>query len=196
LTPSGRASTVPPMVTTILLTAITLLQQPQSQQQQRARQAAFNSSKAAVAGVAGRVAEVKSALDVYRRAVFNGTDAEVLANSEYLRRSCLDVDLAAVQAARRICRGCAAADVDAGFDGYRAGLPALRGMSGRCAARLGQLARGQNAAKRLRAEVRAIGNPIVLELRDYERRLDRLMQSLNANPPAPAARPVRRPGSP
>ena len=185
------------MLTPSLFVFVALLQQPghETPAAQAARLAAFDSSKAVISLVGSPVAEVKSALDVYRRAVFNGTDAEVLHNADYLRTSCQAVDSVAKVMAGRICRHCAAGFVQAAFDGYRQMLPSLSRGTARCAARVWDLEHAADAAKRLRHDVREIGNPLILTLRGYEGRLSVLLKAINAAPadvPAPPRPPSRR----
>ena len=110
-------------------------------------------------------------------------DAELFTNANYLRTSCHAVDSAARVVAKKVCRRCAARDVQAAFEGYRQMLPSLSRGAGRCAMRLGQLARGTSAAKRLRHDVRDIGNPLILTLRGYEARLAVVRKALNITPP-------------
>jgi len=183
------------MLTTTLLLAVTLLQQPRHETPaaRAARLQAFDTTKAVVGLVGKPIAEVRSALDVYRRAVFNGTDDEVLHNADYLRTSCEAVDSAAKRNVTRVCRHCAAGDVQAAFDRYRQMLPSLSSGAGRCAARLWRLERGPDAAKRLRQDVRVIGNPLIMTLRGYEARLTVVLRVLNIIPAAPLrTRPPRR----
>jgi hypothetical protein len=185
------------MLTSSIVLAVALLQQPghETPSARAARLVAFDTSKAAMSHVGASVAEVKSALDVYRRAVFNGPDDEVLHNSDYLRTSCQAVDSVARRMAANVCRHCAAPDAQAAFDGYRQMLPSLSRGAARCAARIWQLEHASDAAKRLRHNVRDIGNPLILTLRAYEGRLAVLRRALNlVGAPQPAARraaPVR-----
>jgi hypothetical protein len=172
------------MLTPSLILAVALLQQPRHETQAArvAREVAFDTSTAVLTQVGAPVAEVRSALDVYRRAVFNGTDADVLTNAHYLWTSCLAVDSVARVAANKVCRHCAAKDVQAAFDGYRQMLPSLSRGAGRCASRVAQLAAARDAAKLLRRDVREIGNPLVLTLRAYESRTGALRKALNVIP--------------
>jgi hypothetical protein len=186
------------MLAPSLILAVALLQQP-GRETPAARQAAFDSSNAALRHVGAPVAEVKSALDVYRRAVFNGTDDEVRHNADYLRTSCRAVDSVAKVMEGKVCRHCAAPDVQSAFDGYRRMLPSLSRGAARCAARVAQLQRGEDAAKRLRRDVRDIGNPLILTLRGYEARLAVLLRALNVTgtaPPRPGPLPQPGPGRP
>ncbi|HXY69016.1 MAG TPA: hypothetical protein VEH62_06170 [Gemmatimonadales bacterium] len=180
------------MILPVLL-AFSFLQRPISETPaaRAARLEAFDSSKAALHNVGMPIAEVKSALDVYRRAVFNGTDQEVLDNARYLRASCLATDTTARRMIGQVCRHCARGEVQAAFDGYRQMLPTLRRGMQQCAGRLSQLERGSDAAKQLRHDVRAVGNPLVTTLRFYEARLGALLKVLNIthSPPPPPRQP-------
>jgi len=173
------------MFTPPVLLALALLQQPgrDASAAQAARLAAFDSTKAVLSAVGRPIAEVRSALDVYRRAVFNGTDQEVLANAEYLRSSCQAAETAARQSVPRICRHCAEGSAQAAFDGYRLMLPSLRRGLGQCATRVGQLQQAGQPAKRLREGVRVVGNPLIATLRGYEARLAEVRRALNITPP-------------
>ena len=171
-----------------VLLALALLQQPgrDASAARAARLAAFDSTRAVVSAVGRPIAEVRSALDVYRRAVFNGTDQEVLNNAEYLRSSCAAADAAARLAVPRMCRHCAEGRAQAAFDGYRRMLPSLRRGMAQCATRLGQLQKAGQPAKRLRDHVREVGNPLIATLRGYEARLAEVRRALNiAGPPPP-----------
>jgi hypothetical protein len=175
------------MFTPSLVLALALLQQPgrDASAARAARLAAFDSTKALLSTVGRPVAEVRSALDVYRRAVFNGTDQEVLANAEYLRSSCQAVETAARLSAPRICRHCTEGNEQAAFDGYRQMLPSLRRGMSQCATRLGQLQKAGQPAKRLREDVRVVGNPLIATLRGYEARLAEVRRALNITAPPP-----------
>jgi hypothetical protein len=169
-----------------LLALAAVLQQPTTAKDRalQARRAALDSSRAAIAHMADRVADVRSALDVYRRAVFNGTDAEVLSMAAFLRNACHGMDSVAGPTVRKVCRRCAfQREVQAAFDGYRQAIPAVGRAGAGCVTRLTQLARRPAPAKGFRDEVRAIGNPIVSALMTYEQRLHAVLVALNAAPP-------------
>jgi len=188
------------LIPTLAIAAL-FLQQPRHETPaaRAARQAAFDTSREVISHVGLPVAEVKSALDVYRRAVFNGTDDEVLHNADYLRSSCHATDSVARVMVPKVCRGCASRDVQRAFDDYRAMLPSLSRGTAQCSARLWQLERGADAAKRLRHEVRNVGNPLVATLQVYESRLGVLLRALNivAAPAGQASPPLRpRPARP
>jgi hypothetical protein len=138
------------------------------------RGSAFDSTRALVAAVGQRVADVRSALELFRRAVFNSTDAEVLNTAAGFHLRCQALDSAAAAAARKVCRACAERSVQSALNGYRAVLPSVSRTGAQCAARLARLSRGARAAEQLRRDVRVVGNAIVEGLIPYERRLQTL----------------------
>jgi len=173
------------MIPSALVLAALVLQQPAprpSPAANAARLAAFDTSKAVMAEVGGAVAHVKSGLDIYRRAVFNGPDQEVLNNADFLRAACADVDSAARRGAGRICRRCAEPDVQRALDGYRQMLPSLARGTARCAAQLWLLEQRHDGPARLRHDVWVVGNPLVATLRYYEARVGVLLQALHITP--------------
>jgi hypothetical protein len=179
------------MLTPALAMVVALLQQPthESAAARAARTAAFDSTEATFRQVGLPVAQVRSGIDVYRRAVFGETDDDVLRGAAVLRRSCETADTTVRHAEARLCRHCAASNVQAAFDAYRGMLPSLRAAMARCAGRLRQLERGSEPAKQLRAAVREVGNPLIETLRRYERYVTRVRMALGitpANPPRPA----------
>jgi len=179
------------MIPAVFALTVALLQQP-SGQAPRAHADPFDSTKAQFKYVGLAVADVKSALDVYRRAVFNGTDDEVVHDGVSLGSSCEAADTTTRRALPRICRHCASPDAQAAFDAYRQMLPSLRAGLARCAARVGQLDRGNERAKRMRGAVREISNPLVMTLRNYESYVARVRKALHLVAPPPPAR--RAPG--
>ncbi len=173
------------MLTPPIFLFVALLQQPghETPAARAARLSAFDSSRSAVSHLADRVADVKSGLDLFRRAVFNGTDAEVMSAADGFWTRCQALDSVAALTYRTVCSRCAFQQpVRVALDGYRQVVPSVRRAGARCAARISQLARRRDAAKELRREVRDIGNPIIIAFIGYERRLSVLLKSLNASP--------------
>jgi len=171
------------MLSALLLAGALLQQQPHRAPPphvptatQRASAAAFDTTTQAVANMGASVAEVKTALSLYRRAVFNGPDGDVIASGQYFQRSCHVMDSVALVTARTVCRHCGSKAVQDALVGYRAVMPALSRLGARCATRFDELLRGRDsvAVRRLRREVRVIGNEIVAGLSRYEQRLERL----------------------
>jgi hypothetical protein len=131
----------------------------------------FDSTRARVAEVGQRVADVRSALELFRRAVFNSPDAEVVSTAAGFRLQCRSLDSTAAVAARKVCRSCAERTLQAALNDYRAVLPSVSRVGAQCATRLARLLHGEHAAERLRRDVRVVGNGIVEGLLPYERRL-------------------------
>jgi len=179
------------MVLGVLLVAAALWQQPG-----RAvvpvpgqRGSAFDSTRDLVAEVGRSVADVRSALELFRRAVFNSPDAEVLNTAAGFRLQCRSLDSTAAAAARKVCRSCAERAVQSALSDYRAVLPSVSRVGGQCAARLARDSNGERAAERLRRDVRVVGNAIVEGLVPYERRLQTLRVAAGWAPRSPRARP-------
>ncbi len=185
------------MLLPVLLIAAAL-QQPQQRPAPGAavgqREAAgYDTSLTVVNRVGLKVAYVKSGLELYRRAVFNGADGEVLNTSDNLRQQCRALDSTAAAAPRKICRRCGSPAVAAALRRYEQILPSVARVGAQCASRIAYLARQRDAAKRLRAEVRVIGNRIVAGFAPYEQRVSALLLAVEGR--APASSP-RRPGTP
>jgi len=178
------------MLTPALILVLAVLQQP-APQSPASGTVAFDSAKAAIKHVGISIAAVKSGIDVYRRAVFGGTDGDLLTNAEYLRTSCETADTTVRRMAPRVCLHCGSREVQAAFAAYRRMLPSLRAGLERCGARLRQLQRGTEAPKRLRAAVRDVGNPLIVTLRNYESYVTKVRSALNiAAPPQRSRRPA------
>jgi len=136
--------------------------------------AAFDTTTQLVVAVGSGVADVKSSLDLYRRAVFNGPDEDVASSAAGLQTSCREMEHVALVAARRVCRRCGSHDVQVALEGYRAIMPTVARAGVQCAIRIGNLrslSPLHHAATALRRDVRVIGNAIVEALTTYERRL-------------------------
>lgn len=158
--------------------------------------AAFDSTTRQVSEVGTAVADVRSYLDLYRRAVFNGSDGDVLTAADAFGRKCHQLEVTALQAARKVCRRCGAPDVQRALEGYRGVMPTVARTGERCAATIGrlQVAPSQHqAATNLRHDVRAIGDAIVEGLRRYESRLQALRVAAGWAPQAPPP-PTQQPG--
>jgi hypothetical protein len=180
----------------ILSLAAVLLQQPLAARTQAPPGTMpFDSTTKLITSTGRSIADVKSALEMYRRAVFNGSDADVLDASTTLRLRCHSLDSAAVFAARRVCRRCTQPNVQPPLDRYREIMPAVASVGSRCAARLASLLRkpAPGAARQLRSDVRVVGNAIVTGLIPYERRLQALREATGWAPPRATAVPRRAP---
>ncbi len=181
------------MVALLLLAG--LLQQRPAPAPQHDATPAFDSTTQVVRGVGFSVADVKSSVELYRRAVFNWPDSLVLSSAAALERSCHSLDRTALAAARKICRHCGSPDLQRALDGYRAVLPATARIGARCAARLGRLVRSGSpgkAAGRLRGDVEAVSGAIYTGFVPYERRVAVLRVAAGWDRPSGAAPPPAR----
>lgn len=181
------------MILRALLVAATLWQQPGRAvvPMPGQRSSAFDSTRGRVAEVGQRVADVRSALELFRRSVFNSPDAEVVNTADAFRLQCRSLDSTAAVAARKVCRSCAERDVQSALNGYRAVMPSVSRVGAQCAMRLERLLHGEHAAERLRRDVRVVGNAIVEGLIPYERRLQVLRVAAGWAPRATRAGPSR-----
>lgn len=146
----------------------------------------YDSTVATIVAVGSRVAEMKTDLDQYRRAVFNRTDANVVRQADQLRQSCQSLATTAERAAHTLCRSCINRQIRPTLDQYRAYLPRLGVVGRQCATRLRELSSGSESqsAGGLRREVRRVGNRIVLGLRPYEVRLEAVRRAFGWAAPA------------
>ena len=150
--------------------------------------AARDSTFAAVSAVAEKVAAVKSAYELYRRAAFNDTDSMMLLRASGYGTACHDLAAAARQQRPRLCRTCMERAAQSAIDQYRAYLPKLQLLGERCAVRMRSLVSRHPAAIRpavLRHEVGPAGARMVQELRSYELRVAAVRATM-----APAAGPA------
>lgn len=162
-----------------------------SQQQRPAAQDSFALAGRAITSVAAGVAGVRSALELFQRAVYNDPDGEVVRTSGMLRQRCLalaDTTRFAVQA---ICRSCARPDVQPAFERYRVGLPETARAGERCAATLDRLSRGSVGPRSLRDRFRTVSSPLVAGLARYEARVQRLRLALGRTEASPGRRRSR-----
>ncbi len=155
------------------------------------RAESFDTARAIVSAVGRSVADVRSNLELYRRAVFNSTDADVLSTADALRGTCLALNTEALSGARRMCRTCGAREVQPSLQGYRGVLPEVGRTGAQCAGELSRLLRAREAAKELRHGVFAVGNIIFRGLVPYERRLGALRVAAGWAPPRVAPVPIR-----
>lgn len=136
-------------------------------------QTPFDSSVAALTDVGTKVAEMRSAYELYRRAVFNQPDGAILERGDLYKNSCSALATSVQRAQRHLCRTCMATNVRPAIEQYRANLPSLARVANQCAARMARL-RGRGnaaAAEAMRADIRPEGERLVNGLRPYEARL-------------------------
>lgn len=134
---------------------------------------AFDSTKDAISAMGRAVADVKSGLDVYRRAAFNSPSGDLLFAADYLFRACRTLEVVAKQTPQRLCPRCGDRAFQSALADYRAVMPEVSRTGARCASQLGRLTRSQDstAAHGLRRAVRVITDEIVRGLMPYERGL-------------------------
>ena len=145
----------------------------------------------AVRRVASSVGEVRSGLDVLRRAASNEADTAVLARATSLRLACEAMSNTIAAQVPMLCRHCLEQARQQPVDAYRAYLPTLQHAGRHCAATIAEL-RGQGApapaASRLRRQAVPIGEQLVPIIATYEQRLSAVRVALGwAPPPAPPA---------
>lgn len=182
------------MLALLLVTGMLQQQGPATALQRRQSAAEFDSTTRQVVAVGAGIGDVKSYLDLYRRAVFNGPDEDVITSASALERSCRTLHAAALAAARKVCRHCGAPDVQRALEGYRRVMPSLARAGTSCATRIAGLraASHRQAALDLRRDVRAIGNALIEAIVPYEQRLQVLRVAAGW---APAAVPPPTPRS-
>ncbi len=134
----------------------------------------YDSTVEAIIDLGTKVAEVKSGLELFRRAAFNEPTGTVLERSEVFGRSCRNMVSAVRRAEGLLCRSCLPRTAQEAVNAYRNNLPNLSRLGTQCASRLEQLRRGvsaDTAAARLRREARPMSARLTDGLRPYETRL-------------------------
>ena len=134
---------------------------------------AYDSTVLGLRRIGQAVAEVKTAMDAFRRASIE-PDGVMLERAALLRAKCRALTTTAEQQGRRLCRTCVGREQRTSLDAYRAYLPSLQRVAQQCATTITRLGSGQGvagAATRLRRESRNISNRIVEGLVPYEQRL-------------------------
>jgi hypothetical protein len=134
----------------------------------------YDSTVAAIREVGAKVADVKSYLELYRRAAFNDPSGVVLQNADLFRNSCRALAEETDSGRHVLCRHCLSADAQRAVERYRAYLSSLAQLGRQCAARMVQVRGGSNGAaavERLRREARPMSARIVAGLTPYEARL-------------------------
>lgn len=144
---------------------------------------ARDSTVAAINAVAMSVGQVKSGLDLLRRAAFNETSGRVLDRADFLRARCRAV-LAEIDRSRRIaCKDCLTAPRQQAVNAWLANLRSVAAMARRCDQQLERLAAGRNtdsAAARIKRQLGPIGNDITAALRPYEERVRQVRVSFGS----------------
>lgn len=157
---------------------------------------AFDSTVRLITDLGTRVAEVRSAVDLLRRAAYNEPDGTVRERVGLTEAKCRALAAAAEEARLRMCRTCTSATVRPPLERYRAQLPRVAALGRRCALRMGQLraTRSPGAAAEARREGRAYARTIAAGLRAYEDRVAEIRQAFGWAPPPTRTAPTRRRG--
>ena len=134
----------------------------------------FDTTKAMIIEIGQRVAELRSSLDVYRRAAFNDPDGALMETVGLFVRRSHEVAEAAERGRRTLCRRCLSPSAQRAVEDYRAYLPTLARVARQVEARAQHLAAGDSSAPRLRRDVLPANNRIVAGLRPYEAQLQQV----------------------
>jgi len=149
----------------------------------------YDTTRQSIIELGTRVADVRSLLELYRRAAFNDPDGAVLESAGRLSRGCRMLADSVDVARRKICRHCLSPSAQSAVEDYRAYLPTLAGVARQCSTRLHQLATGDSSAARLRREALPVSNRLVTGVRPYEARLQQVRIAFGWA--APARTPAR-----
>lgn len=184
------------MMPIFALLAFGLAQQPQSQAPRqgaasapRAQTASLNTTMTAVTDVAAAVADVKAEADRFRTRAFNDPAGAVLESAASFKAACERLAAAARKAPPMICRSCMRGGSQPAFDRYRAYMPSLAGLGGRCVARLRAGASADASQAQLRRTSIDMSNLVVTGLRPYEQRIGEIRAHLQPATPRPSQRP-------
>jgi hypothetical protein len=163
------------MMIPLALAMAALLQQPQAPQRPAqtpaTREAATNETRQAIIDVGRGVAEMRSAHDALRRAVFNSPDAVVVQRAHQMRESCRALTTVAAAAALHVCRSCFSTAVQPAMSAYRGVLPEVGRVGTRCASQLDRALRAPDSAAALRRDIWSLATTVVNGLFPYEERL-------------------------
>lgn len=178
---------------TALLLATALLLQQGPLLPQAPDTTAEGVSRQTISSVGLAVAEVRGALDLFRRAVFNDPDAVVVERARLLRAKCDALATAARQAPARICRTCfhgAQPDIER----YRTSLRTTVQTSARCVGAVDRLEREHNASAALKRGFRPLSQQLIAGLLPYENAIHGIRLALGLEVPLQrTAPPPRRP---
>ncbi len=157
-----------------------------------APQTPYDSTVEGIIDLGTKVAELKSALELYRRAAFNEPTGTVLERAEVFGNSCRTLVTSVTRTQGLLCRSCLPRTAQDAINAYRAYLPTLSRLGQQCSARLRQLRSGASsdtAAARLRAETRPMSDRITEGLRPYEARLLAVRREFGWEQPVIPSRP-------
>ncbi len=172
---------------------VALLQQPLVQRQtptpRTAQDSAVTRTRQAITDVGLQVANLRTAHDAFRRAVFNFPPAVIAERAQDLQRSCQDLTTIARAAPPRICRSCFDRSAQRAITAYRAGLPDVAQVGTRCGAQMARILAAKDQAATARREVYAVTNLVVEGLYPYEARVQQVRRALNLVPLTPTRTP-------
>lgn len=175
----------------VLVLAAAVLFQQQPATRPSTDTSALAVSRETITDVGMRVAEVRSALDLFRRAAFNSSNSVAVERAQVLRRRCAELEVAARAARTRICRACFAAAVQPAIERYRGGLVGTGQLGARCAGVLAGRLRADPGGASARRDARSMSELIVGGLRPYEAQLHDVRVALGLEVAAPQPAPPR-----
>ncbi len=152
----------------------------------------YDTTVAAIRRVAVSVAEVKSGLEVFRRAAAREQSAIVVERASALEGKCQAMARVVVEEARRMCRTCVSGERLTALERYRTYLASVARVGTQCARTLGAERRDRTvdqAAAGLKRQRRTLSDRIVAGLVPYEQRLAAVRQTFGWAPTqTPASR--------
>ena len=179
-------------MTPFVLAAVLALQQPTAQRPAVAgNDSAQAAARQAISDVGRGVGEARSAHELLRRAVFNGSDAQVVERARQLQQRCRELVTIVQSATGRVCPACFGAAAQRAIGAYRAGLPSVGQVGVRCVNQLRQDLGARDAAAAARASIRVIGATLTSGLLSYEAKLLEVRRAFGLVPPSSAT--ARRP---
>lgn len=156
---------------------------------------AFDTTVAAMTDVGTKVAEVRTAYELYRRAVYNEPDGAIVQRASAYAGKCRALATAALQAQQRITAHSVAAQTRTVVMRYREYLPSLSRVGQGCANKTQQLrthaANEHAAALAMRNDIQNQGNHLLQGLAPYEARLHDVRVAMGWEQSTPARRPAR-----
>ncbi|MFI5280256.1 MAG: hypothetical protein ACHQU1_07160 [Gemmatimonadales bacterium] len=165
---------------------------PAQRQRTPAQAAAMDTTMRVVADVALIVADVKAETDRFRTRAFNDPTGSVLESAAAFRAACERLAAAARAAPPKMCRTCLRPQSQPAFNHYRAFLPTLAGLGGRCAARLRTKVTADASQAVLRQTAIDMSNMMIAGLRPYEARIGEIRATLTPTNSRAAPRPGGR----
>jgi len=148
-------------------------------------------TRQAIMDVGRSVAEMRSAHDLLRRAVFNMTDAMVVQRTQEMQQHCQDLTAVARAAPPQLCRRCFGANVQRAINAYRAVLPSVSQVGVRCSNQMAQYLRAKVPAATVRRSIWSITRAVVEGMLPYEARVEEVRKGFNLVTRSPTPTPRR-----